>query len=204
MVYRKTSRLHGASRSRQTVYLYVVIARRSDDGSINNENDGAIYRSSDGAEHWAKLTLPNGVNGPNGLTIDPRDPTRIYLAAWGRDTPPQAQGGGIYLSTDSGKSWLNGLSRDQHIYDVTVDPRDSGILYAAGFESALWRSSDRGKTWQRIPGFNFKWAHRVIVDPVDRDSIYVTTFGGGVWHGPARGDSGAVDEIASHQVAHQK
>lgn len=184
--------------------LYLLLARRSDDGTIGDQDDGAIYRSSDGAEHWTKLTLPSGVNGPNGLAIDPHDSTRLYLAAWGRDTPPQAQGGGIYLSTDSGKKWRNVLSRDQHVYDVTVDSRDPKILYAAGFESAVWRSSDHGKTWQRIPGFNFKWAHRVIPDPVDRDSIYVTTFGGGVWHGPARGDASAVDEIASHQVAHQK
>jgi hypothetical protein len=51
-------------------------------------------------------------------------------------------------------------------------------------------------TWQRIPGFDFKWAHRVIVDPnvdpQDRGMIYITTFGGSVWHGngsaaPTRG-----------------
>src|SRR5207248_8886891 len=115
--------------------LYVVIARRSDDGSIGNEDDGAIYRSTDGAEHWTKLSLPPGVNGPNGLTIDSHDPARLYLAAWGRNTPPQAQGGGIFLSTNSGKSWRQVLARDQHVYDVTIDLRDSKVLYAAGFES---------------------------------------------------------------------
>jgi photosystem II stability/assembly factor-like uncharacterized protein len=182
--------------------LYLVVARRSDDGSIGNQNDGAVYRSSDGAEHWARLTLPNGVNGPNGLAIDPRDAARLYLAAWGRSTPPRAQGGGVFLSANSGKTWRNVLSRDQHVYDVTIDPKDSKVLYAAGFESSAWRSGDGGDTWRRVPGFNFKWAHRVIPDPVDRDKIYLTTFGGGVWHGPAKGDPNAVDEIASKPVAH--
>jgi len=30
--------------------LYLIVARRSEDGSIGNENDGALYRSTDGAE----------------------------------------------------------------------------------------------------------------------------------------------------------
>ena len=30
------------------------------------------------------MPLPAGLNGPNGLAIDPRDPARLYLAAWGR------------------------------------------------------------------------------------------------------------------------
>jgi photosystem II stability/assembly factor-like uncharacterized protein len=170
--------------------LYLVIARRSDDGSIGNESDGALYRSDDDAQHWTKVTLPSGVNGPNGLAIDPRNPKRLYLAAWGRNTPPHAQGGGIFVSTNKGRTWQNVLSRDQHVYDVTIDPRDSKILYAAGFESSAWRSTDSGLTWKHIPGFNFKWGHRVIPDPLDSAKIYITTFGGGVWYGPALGDSG--------------
>jgi hypothetical protein len=85
------------------------------------------------------------------------------------------------------------LDRDQHVYDVTIDPADPKILYAAGFESSVWRSADRGLHWSRIPGFNFKWAHRVIPDPQARDHIYVTTFGGSVWHGSVRGKDKPVD-----------
>lgn len=175
--------------------LYVVIVRRGDDGSIGNENDGAVYRSTDGAEHWARLTLPQAANGPTGLSIDPRDPHRLYLAAWARNVPPHGQGGGIYLSTDSGKTWRNVLSRDQHVYDVTIDPRDPRILYAVGFESSAWRSTDRGVTWNRIRGYNFKWGHRVIPDPTDPTKIYITTFGSSVWHGPAAGDKDAPESI---------
>ena len=142
--------------------LYVVVARRSENGSFGNAGDGALYRSSDGAEHWEKLPLPEGLNGPNGLAIDPRDPNRLYLAAWGRRRAKDAREGGIFLSTDGGQTWRNVLSQDQHIYDVTIDPRDPKLLYAAGFESSAWRSSDRGETWKRIAGYDFKWGHRVI------------------------------------------
>jgi photosystem II stability/assembly factor-like uncharacterized protein len=165
--------------------LYLVVARRSDDGSFANAGDGALYRSIDGAEAWTRIPLPPGVNGPNGLAIDPQDRTRLYLAAWGRSTPQGAEDGGIYLSTDAGASWRRVLAQDQHVYDVTVDPRDPRVLYAAGFEASAWRSSDRGLTWRRIRGFDFKWAHRVIVDPRDPTRIFITTFGGSVWYGRA-------------------
>ena len=82
-----------------------------------------------------------------------------------------------------------------------MDPRNPAILYACGFTSSAWRSSDRGETWKRIQGYNFKWGHRVIPDPRDTQKIYITTFGGSVWHGPALGDPAAVEDIVTPQVA---
>jgi photosystem II stability/assembly factor-like uncharacterized protein len=173
--------------------LYVVLARRSEDGSIGNTGDGALYRSRDGAETWERVTLPSGVNGPNGLAIDPRSPNRLYLAAWARNSGMHGDGGGIFLSENGGKTWRQILDRDRHVYDVTIDPRSPKVLYAAGFESSAWRSVDRGEHWTRIPGFNFKWGHRVIPDPANPDAIYVTTFGGSVWHGAVDGKPTSVD-----------
>jgi photosystem II stability/assembly factor-like uncharacterized protein len=173
--------------------LYAVIARRSEDGSIGNAGDGALYRSTDGADHWQPVSLPEGTNGPNGLAIDPQSPDRLYLAAWARATGVHGDGGGIFLSEDGGKSWKQVLDKDRHIYDITIDPADPKVLYAAGFESSAWRSGDRGLHWDRIPGFNFKWGQRVIPDPLDHNKVYITTFGGSVWHGAINGKEQLVD-----------
>ena len=173
--------------------LYVVLARRSEDGSIGNAGDGALYRSTDGAEHWQPVALPEGTNGPNGLAIDPELPDRLYLAAWARATGEHGDGGGIFLSENGGKSWKQVLDKDRHIYDVTIDPADPKIIYATGFESSAWQSADRGLHWTRIPGFNFKWGQRVIPDPLHHDEVYITTFGGSVWHGAVNGKQGSVD-----------
>jgi photosystem II stability/assembly factor-like uncharacterized protein len=173
--------------------LYVLVARRSEDGSIGSEGDGALYRSTDGSEHWMPVAMPEGSNAPNGLAVDPDDTNRLYLATWARAAGIHGDGGGIFLSKDAGKTWLQVLDRDRHVYDVTIDPRNSKILYAAGFESSAWRSSDRGEHWTRIPGFNFKWGHRVIPDPQDSRKVYITTFGGGVWHGAITDDNRPVD-----------
>ena len=175
--------------------LYVLIARRSENGSIGNSGDGALYKSTDGAEHWQPVELPSGANAPNGLAIDPKSPERLYLTTWARAAGEHGDGGGIFLSQDGGKNWKKVLDKDRHIYDITIDPKDPNILYAAGFESSAWRSSDRGLHWTRIPGFNFKWGQRVIPDPQDRNKIYITTFGGSVWHGSVNGKPEPVDIV---------
>jgi photosystem II stability/assembly factor-like uncharacterized protein len=178
--------------------LYVVTIRRSNDGKYGTDQDGWLFRSRNGAESWERVPLPEGVNGPMGITVDPRDPSRLYLSAWARYklyvTEP-APDGGIYLSADAGQHWQNVLNASRRIDDVTVDPRNSDLVYAAGFEASAWRSADRGKTWSRIGGFNFRLGQRVIPDPIDIDKIYIATFGNSVWHGPAAGDPKAVEDI---------
>ena len=42
---------------------------------------GALYRSMDGVEHWSRVPLPDGVNGPNGLAIETRAPAHFELWA---------------------------------------------------------------------------------------------------------------------------
>lgn len=187
--------------------LYALIARRSEDGSIGNAGDGALYRSTDRGDHWHRVDLPDGANAPNGIAIDPENPKRLYLALWARATPeglremevstrkqgkrPQilnGKGGGIAVSSDGGQTWRWVLERDRHIYDVTIDPRDSRILYATGFESSAWISRDRGEHWNRIPAYRFKWGHRVQADPENPGMVFISTFGGGVWHVPVAGN----------------
>jgi photosystem II stability/assembly factor-like uncharacterized protein len=175
--------------------LYLVVARRSEDGTIGGPGDGALYPSTDGAGHWTAVPLPKGSNGPAALTIDPQDDRRLYLSAWGVANPAGDTGGGVFVSADAGQTWRSVLPQSPHVYDVTADTRQPGLLYACGFDQAAWRSTDRGETWTRIRGFNFKWGHRVGLDPVDADRIWITTFGGSVWRGPAAGDPIAPEDV---------
>jgi photosystem II stability/assembly factor-like uncharacterized protein len=179
--------------------LLLIVNRRSENGSIGNDKDGAIYSSADGAESWVKMSLPARTNGPTSLVIDPENSDRLLLSAWGRTTMGQFSpdtGGGIFLSQDNGKTWKQVLEKDQHIHDITFDARNN-TCYACGFNSSAYRSEDRGETWNRIKGYNFKWGKRVEPDPRDPEKIFIITFGGGVWYGPARGDENAAEDIVT-------
>lgn len=178
--------------------LFLIVSRRNTDGSFGNDGDGAVYRSDDAAETWKRLSLPRGVNGPVSMAIDPDDPKRLILSAWGRQQAERFSSdtsGGIYLSENDGRSWTCVL-QDQHIHDITIDNINK-VYYACGFNSAAYRSEDRGGGWTRIKGYDFKWGKRVDPDPRNPNKIFISTFGGGVWHGPALGDPDTHEHLFS-------
>jgi photosystem II stability/assembly factor-like uncharacterized protein len=175
--------------------LYLVVARRSEGGRIGDEGDGALYRSRDAGERWERMALPPGVNGPNAVTVDPGDPRRLYLSAWPVATPGGDSGGGLLLSEDAGATWTRLRADTEHVYDLTLDPRDPSVLYFTGHNQAAWRSLDGGRTWSRLRGFNFKQGKRVVPDPHDPAKVFITTFGSSVWHGPAMGDPQAPEDV---------
>jgi len=173
--------------------LYLCVARGgSEEGPYV---DGAVYRSDDQAESWRPVKMPDGANAPNDLAVDPRDPRRLYLACWPRTVNARPVGGGLWVSDDGGGAWRAVLDEKLHCYAVTVDPANPDRLYACGFNSSIFRSDDRGRSWRRLGGYNFKWGHRVIPDPQDPDLIYVTTFGGSVFKGPADGTKAKFEDI---------
>ena len=56
----------GASRPRRTASLYLVVSRRKRRLRPFSVGRGALYRSTDKAEHWQRIELPAGVTRPNG------------------------------------------------------------------------------------------------------------------------------------------
>jgi photosystem II stability/assembly factor-like uncharacterized protein len=177
--------------------LFLLVARGLENGK---ELDGALYKSTDGAEHWQQVTLPAGVNAPNDLVFDPGNPGRMYLACWPKTIAGTERFGGLYTTDDGGQSWRNIFDEAAHVYGIAVDPDHPATLFINTFDSAAYRSDDRGKSWQRLEGYNFKWGHRPVIDPHHKGMLYLTTFGNSVWHGPINGVPGAFEDIYPFKV----
>ncbi len=148
--------------------------------------DGGIYLSRDGAESWQSAPLPAGVNAPNDLIVDPRDPQVMYLSCWPLPRERVERGGGLFRSEDGGATWRQVFREDAHVFGADLDPADPSIIVINTFDSAAFRSEDRGDTWRRIEGYSFKWGHRPVFDPHHPGMLYLMTFGGSVFHGPAK------------------
>ncbi|MBX2924007.1 MAG: hypothetical protein KF746_17545 [Chitinophagaceae bacterium] len=185
--------------------LFLMVSRRSEKGEIGTPDDGALYRSTDGAETWTKMTLPEGTNAPTSIIADAQSPQRLILSAWGKVSGGKFStdtGGGIFVSGDDGNTWKQVMQKDQHIHDITFDDRNK-TYYACGFNSSAYRSTDKGETWERIKGYNFKWGKRVVPDPVHPGKVYIVTFGGGIWYGPENGDAGAEEDIVTPVLSYK-
>ena len=80
---------------------------------------------------WAPFGPGGGT--PEGLAVDPRNPSVVYAAA-----------GTVYRSADRGETWTGLVGAT--FTAVAVDPANSKAIYAGGRQIA--RSLDGGRTWQ--------------------------------------------------------
>jgi photosystem II stability/assembly factor-like uncharacterized protein len=123
-----------------------------------------IYRSDDGGKNWQNLGLKKSEH-IGRVVIDPRDSKVVYVAAEGPLWGP-AGDRGLYKSTDGGKTWkaVLTISENTGVADVAIDPSNPDIVYAAAYqrrrhvftlidggpESAIYRSTDAGVTWNKL------------------------------------------------------
>src|ERR1700758_1985105 len=123
-----------------------------------------IYRSDDGGKDWKNLGLKKSEHIGQGV-VDPRDSKVVYVAAEG---PLWGPGGdrGLYKTTDGGKNWkaVLTISENTGVSDVQMDPSNPDIVYAAAYqrrrhvftmidggpESAIYKSTDAGTTWNKV------------------------------------------------------
>jgi len=150
------------------------------DRMILGTRTGQAYVTTDGGKSWQRL---QGFRPPahwvvDDLLIDPRSPDILYAGMWSLGTG----GGGVYKSTDSGKTWteMRGMA-GQDVRALALAASDSRIL-VAGTRDGVFRSVDAGETWERISPLGhaeIRTLESVAIDPRDPDVIYV-----GTWHLP--------------------
>jgi photosystem II stability/assembly factor-like uncharacterized protein len=169
-----------------------------------------VYRSDDGGRSWKNAGLKTSEH-IGRIAIDPKDSNVVYVAAQG---PLWGPGGerGLFKTTDGGKTWKNvlNISENTGFTDVAIDPQDPNTVYAASYqrrrhmwtlidggpESALYKSTDAGATWNKLrAGLPTVDLGRIgiAISPVDSNVIYATVEAadrkGGIFRSSDRGGS---------------
>ena len=123
-----------------------------------------IYKSTDGGSNWNKIGLENSERIAS-ILVNPKNSNEIYVAAMGALWGDNEERG-VFKSIDGGQTWEKILYINQRTgcADLLMDPRNPGVLYASMWEfrrtgwsfdsggenSALYKSIDAGKTWNKI------------------------------------------------------
>ena len=85
------------------------------------------------------------------------------------------QTGGIYLSTDQGKTWEKTKIAD-HNYNTFIEAGD--YVFAAGIGGCLARSADQGKTWELVY-YTEPLKKYLSAESLDYDVVYAITYHNG-------------------------
>ena len=164
--------------------LFALITARISAGNQFVQDGPGLYRSKDGARHWALVNASQRLYWPKDFLVDPADSRVIYIGA----ADARADQAGLWRTRDAGATWTRLARKGPEHFGAYLHPARKGWIYMTLTEGApgsgLWLSKDSGRTWAAM-SLPFSNAQRVVVDPADPDVIFVTTFGGSVWKGPA-------------------
>ena len=121
---------------------------------------GGVWKTTNGGLTWAPMTDKTGIMSVGAIAVAPSDPNVIYVgtgeSCWRGNI---SYGDGMYRSLDGGKTWTHiGLEDTRHIARIIVSPTNADVLFVAAMGHAygpnetrgVFRSSDGGKTWQKI------------------------------------------------------
>jgi photosystem II stability/assembly factor-like uncharacterized protein len=137
-------------------------------GESNNRQTSSfgdgIYKTTDGGKTFTNIGLRE-TQSIARIVIDPKSPDTLYVASPGHLFGPSPDRG-IYKTTDGGKTWnkIKFIDDDTGFTDIAIDPSNSSILYAASYQrrrsgccfngggpgSAIWKTTDAGKTWNKL------------------------------------------------------
>lgn len=127
-------------------------------GSVN----GGVWETRDAGRTWNPIFDSQPIGSIGAIAVAPSNPKVIYVGSGEADMRSDiAQGDGMYKSTDGGKTWSHiGLTDSQQIARVIVHPANPDLVYVAALghpygpnaERGVFRSSDGGKTWEKVLG----------------------------------------------------
>jgi photosystem II stability/assembly factor-like uncharacterized protein len=161
--------------------------------------DRGLYRTADGGKSWTQvLKGPNLSTGCASISIDPKNPGKLFAAMWdfrrtgwnfrsGGTGPDAPSGSGLFVSENGGSSWTKLDPKANKGFPsgslgrigVTIAPSNPKIVYALieSARSALFRSDDGGVTWEeRDRSQSMVWRPfyfaNLTIDPKNPDRVF--------------------------------
>jgi photosystem II stability/assembly factor-like uncharacterized protein len=153
------------------------------DSATNKSGGEGVAKSIDGGQTWESMNIGLSNLYVGTLFMHPEDPN-VLLAGTGNNAYPE--GGGAYLTASGGSSWQV-VVPNENINAVEFALSNPNVAYA-GSAGAIYRSNDRGQTWQKVstsedgwgsPGVRAGFPIDFQVDPRDPNRIFANNYGGG-------------------------
>jgi photosystem II stability/assembly factor-like uncharacterized protein len=122
---------------------------------------GGLWKTDDMGFHWRPVFDGQDDSSVGAVALAPANPNQVWVGTGETFLirPHHAVGNGVYKSSNAGRTWKHlGLEKTFRISRVLVHPTDTNTVYVASMghthapqqERGVYKTTDGGKTWQRI------------------------------------------------------
>ena len=149
---------------------------------------GGLWKTTDGGNEWFPVTDGQITSSSVGaVAVAETNPDIVFIGMGEVQLRGSiTQGGGVYKSTDAGKTWRHlGLKETQAISRIRIHPTNPDIVYVAALghpygnneQRGVFKSVDGGNTWKKVLYVSDKaGAVDLIIDRTNPKIIYATTW----------------------------
>ena len=152
-------------------------------------SNGQIYVSTNAGRSWIwrSQVAPSAGYVVDDILVDAADPKVMYVGAWRARVNG---GGGVFKSSDGGRSWHTLRDMAGRSVRALVQARHQPHLLVAGTLDGVFRSKNAGRSWERIsPPYHqeIRNIESLALDPHNPQVIYA-----GTWHLPWKTSDGGL------------
>ena len=137
---------------------------------------GGLWKTTDAGIHWTSVFDDQPVSSIGALAVAPSDPNVVWAGTGEPFIRSNVSiGWGVYKSNDAGKHWTKmGLDSTGRISRIVVHPTNPDIVYVAALgtlygpqpQRGIYRTTDGGKTWEKVLFVNDSTgACDIVMDP---------------------------------------
>ncbi len=179
---------------------------------------GGVWKTTNEGDSWKPVFEQGPSTSIGDVTLDPKNPDVVWVGTGEANIFRSSMAGaGVFKSVDGGESWEHmGLAGTHTIPRIVVHPKNTNTVYVAASgnewtaneERGVYKTTDGGKTWEKIFFINDmtgaidlvmdpknnntlyaamwqrvreKWSDPRVEDGYDKSGIYKTTNGGKSW-----------------------
>jgi photosystem II stability/assembly factor-like uncharacterized protein len=148
---------------------------------------GGVWKTTNNGVTFKPVFEDEGTHSVGDIAVHQAHPQHVWVGTGERaNRQSSSWGDGVYKSSDGGKTWKHlGLEDSHHIGRIVTHPTDTNTVYVAAMghlwganeERGLYKTTDGGKTWNRILHIDEDTGVvDVAMDPSDPNILYAAAY----------------------------
>ncbi|MGQ0764958.1 MAG: VPS10 domain-containing protein [Gemmatimonadota bacterium] len=148
---------------------------------------GGIWKSTNKGTTWTPIFDDQAVSTFGDIAIFEGNADILYVGTGEQNNRQSTSwGNGVYKSTDGGKTWSHlGLGQTRHTGRIVIHPSNPDIVYvaspgnlwAAGPDRGVYKTTDGGRTWNKVLYVDtLTGATDIVINRSDPNTLVAATY----------------------------